>query len=248
MPSMHRGARRPGSASAVRRPPTGVDERVAVAVDHERRARRRAPSAVGAARRRDDGQELAADARRVDAAVVGLRWPARRARASSKWSGLPIAAVDLDAARRWPPRGRRAGRQQERERPRGSGWPTSRSPVVDMIDVSERTRVGVLDGHRLGDHPAHRRADDVGRRRCRGRRAARARRRPCRTGGTAPRRARPGHGLQDRGEAVAAGVDVLELGRQADVAVVEADDEEAAVDEGVARAPRPRRSSGRRGP
>ncbi len=31
-----------------------------------------------------------------------------------------------------------------------------------MIDVSDRTRAGVLDGHGLGDHAAHRHADHVG--------------------------------------------------------------------------------------
>ena len=44
----------------------------------------------------------------------------------------------------------------------GVGWPTSGSPVVDMIEVSEAHPGRVLDGHRLGDHPAHRRPDDVG--------------------------------------------------------------------------------------
>ena len=58
--------------------------------------------------------------------------------------------------------------------------PYSGSPVIDMIEVSEAHPGRVLDGHGLGDHPAHRRAHDVGRGRCRGGRAGRRRRRPCR--------------------------------------------------------------------
>ena len=45
----------------------------------------------------------------------------------------------------------------------GVGWPTSGSPG-GRHDRRERAHpVRVLDGDGLGDHPAHRRADDVGR-------------------------------------------------------------------------------------
>ena len=36
--------------------------------------------------------------------------------------------------------------------------------MLDMIETSERTSRGMASGERLGDHPAHRGADHVGRR------------------------------------------------------------------------------------
>ena len=42
------------------------------------------------------------------------------------------------------------------------GLADSGSPVVDMIDVMVAHPLGVLDGHRLHDHAAHRGAHDVG--------------------------------------------------------------------------------------
>ena len=126
----------------MRSPPLGVDERVGVAVDHERGhvERRRRPSARLA--RRDDGEQLPGHAGRVEAAVVGLA-----ARCAAASSSKCVRAAD-DPARLAPPlaiassRSVGAGRQERAAAPRAWAAPTSGSPVVDMIDVSVRTRVG----------------------------------------------------------------------------------------------------------
>ena len=45
---------------------------------------------------------------------------------------------------------------------RSAGWPRQRLPVLDMIEVSDEDALGAPGGDRLGDHAAHRDADDVG--------------------------------------------------------------------------------------
>ena len=209
------------------------DQRVDVAVDHQRRAPsswRRPSARLPDA---DDGEQLAGGAGRVEAAVVGGRGALGGPASSSKCVG---AADDLAGRRRRCVDGLVAGGGAAAASSiaiaSGVGWPTSGSPVVDMIEVSVRTRSGCsmamvwaiippieapttwaesmprwsssADG--VGGHVGQ----AVGR----------------------PRPARPGAAARNGGEEVAA--DVVELGGQADVAVVVADHAEAAVDEGVA--------------
>ena len=109
-----------------------------------------------------------------------------------------------------------------------------------MIDDEREHPLRVPRRDGLGDHPAHRRADDVRARRCRARRAARRRRRPCRRACSARASARGARSA----ERSAAGA--LER-RAPDVAVVVADDEEAA-GRGPRRSPRASRASGSRAP
>ena len=120
----------------------------------------------------------------------------------------------------------------------GVGAPTSGSPVVDMIDVSVQHAVGVLDGDRLRDHPAHRRADDVGAVDAEVVEQAGRVGRHVGQDGTARRRSRRSSAFASSA-AKSIGADV-DLRRQADVAVVEADDVEAAVDERLAELGVPR--------
>ena len=105
---------------------------------------------------------------------------------------------------------------------RTAGWPRQRFPVVDMMEVSERTRRGWRRGQGLGDHAAHRGADHVG--------AVEAE-------GVEQARGVVGHVVQGVGRAADPAAQelggarrrhVLEVRRAPDVAVVEADDEEAA--------------------
>ena len=105
-----------------------------------------------------------------------------------------------------------------------------------MIDVTDSTALRLLDGHRLHDHAAHRGADDVG-----GADAEHVEQ----AGGVGGHVGeRVGHlerlaGRRPwRTRSMTSMRTVVEVGRPADVAVVEADDAEAAVDEAVDEAAR----------
>ena len=245
----HRAARRRGSSSAVRSPPLTVDQRVDVAVDDERRRRRAGAGPSARPPRGDDGQQLAADARRVEAAVVRRGRPRSRPRSSSKCSGLPISSAAVDAAGDVRRRARSAAGVEQRPAATSGVGLADVGVAGGRHDRRQRQHpLGVLDRHRLHDHPAHRRARRRGPGRCRG-----ASSRPMRVVGHVGQRVRrrrlgsPASGRHDRGHEVEL-ADAVELRRQADVAVVVADDEEAAVDERLAEARRPTRSAGRRGP
>ena len=117
------------------------DQRVDVAVDDERVDVELAQG-VGAAARGQDGQELVTHALGVEAAVERRRRPCAAARSSSKCSGLEISAAALDLAGDVALAVVRGGRSSSTGITSGLGWPTSGSPVVDMIDVSDSTRSG----------------------------------------------------------------------------------------------------------
>ena len=209
----------PGMAAAVARPPetcTILSARPwTTSVGHAHA--RAAGGAVGLGQHRQHLAQRAAGARRR-----GRRSRRRRCAGASSW--LRVAGrADQPPHRarccRRTPRGRAAAGRSSAGNSRGCCQPTVRLPVVDMMLVSERTRAGSLDRHRLHDHPAHRHADDVGDARSRGGRAARTRRAPgrsCEYGARtrAPAKART---------SIRAGHPAGDLGGPADVAVVEAD-------------------------
>ena len=99
------------------------------------------------------------------------RWTSRGRRSPRPWPA-PRPGRSGRPASRSSPRSRRCPRRTpSRPRPRrsistgsrrGCCQPTDRLPVVDMMLVSDRTRPRVLDGHRLRDHAAHRDPDHVG--------------------------------------------------------------------------------------
>ena len=55
----------------------------------------------------------------------------------------------------------RGGFEKSARSARGSVMKCPRAPVVLMIEVNDMTRSGWVNRHRLGDHPAERRADHV---------------------------------------------------------------------------------------
>ena len=150
---------RRGSSSAVRSPPSGeisVSSRPWItSVGHVERGERLGAVAAGVDRR-----QLTRGALRVERAVeaggrqrLGPR-PRRSTSSSARPSPAPtprctprVRSAVVPAAPRGPP--------ASVPRPEGRR-------CVLMIDVRLATRVGVLDRHRLHDHPAHRRAGDVG--------------------------------------------------------------------------------------
>ena len=220
MPSTSRSSA-PGIAAAVARPPETCTILSA----------RPCTTSVGTRRRAAAGERFSW----VRTAIICRSTPLAQAAvevspASSRVRVLGVAGSPVSRSsarsRRCPrrtPRGRGLRGRSSAGISRGYCQPTERLPVVDMMLVSDRTRRGLLDGHRLRDHPAHRHPDDVGRRRGRGGRGARTRRRPCPRSSTGPApcvRRRPGPasgGSPARPPCGAAGV-----------AVVVADDVEAA--------------------
>ena len=158
MPSM-RSSSAPGIAAAVARPPETCTILSAEAVHDQRRHRQRA-QLRRAVRLGEDRHHLAQRAAGGDAAVVGLGG----ARAGLLLAGRVARGADEppgpDARSRCRPRGpaRRPSRFGSRL---GCCQPTVRLPVVDMMLVSDRTRFGCGDRHRLRDHAAHRDAADV---------------------------------------------------------------------------------------
>ena len=224
-------------SSAVRAPPLGVTSGSSVAVDDEGRARRgrRSPSARRA--RGDDRRAAGGPCR------PGGSSGRRRRRAPGRRALLVevVGAADRPAAAssacldRLVAVGGRAGAAASAS-PRASGWPTSGSPVVDMIEVSVRTRSGCSMAMVWAiippiDAPTTW-ADSM----------PRASSRPTASAAMSVRRygtstGSPCGGGQERREEVAAGV--VELRGAADVAVVVPDHEEPAVDERVAQLHRP---------
>ena len=142
-----------------------------------------------------------------------------RRRRGSRGSRSPSTSR-RSAARR--PRGPACGGATSIGSSDGLCHPTVRRPVVDMMLVIDSTRAGARDGHRLDDHAAHRDPGDVRRLRCRGGRAGRGRRRPCRRGSTAPAPAR-----WEGADQLGARTRCADPRRATGVAVVVADDEEA---------------------
>ena len=214
----------PGIASAVAMPAARLDQRVDEAVDHQRRHGR--PGAAprcgpgcrrwpcvwrrGARRVGGRGRGLGRSARaRLGLVEVRTRRPAGTPSTPPAIGSLRLAASAL---------------RHLAQQPAASIWPCLRSPVFDMIDVRLSTLSRVLDGDRLGDHPAHRGADDVGRVDAEVVEQA---------GGVVGHVAKRYGGWPKRGDE--RGSDQLaqrrrrrvDLGRQADVAVVEADHPEA---------------------
>ena len=140
-------------------PPLGRDQRVVATVD----ARASAPARRRALRR---------DRRWRRSRRAGAARPPGRRRGRRRRPPAPRSHSQVDVALRGPD-GAAVGGGDERlplgRRRRSSrtssasvvGAPTRGSPGELMIDVRLRHRLRVLDGHRLGDHPAHRRAHDV---------------------------------------------------------------------------------------
>ena len=130
----NRGGRRLAAALA--------DERIVGAVDHDRRdvelAQRRGPITRG-----DDRDELAQRSLGVDAAVERARRPPRGIHASSRSSPRePITARAAAELSTNAARSSSGGRVIRTSRASAVASPTERSPVVDMIEQSERTRSG----------------------------------------------------------------------------------------------------------
>ena len=170
--SARRCARRPRARSACRRdrgsPASGTSS---------------ARSCLGAVAAGVDRRQLTRRALRVERAVE------RRGRQRLDRVGVVVALrlPDLRRDRRLDvrPRVRSAAGSAARRRP-----PGRRRRLGVAGRAHDRRQAGdagrVLDGHRLHDHPAHRRAERCGPARCRGGRAGRCRRRPCRTACRAP--------------------------------------------------------------
>ena len=138
--------------------------------------------ALGRGARGEDGGQLAGDARRGRSSGRRLGRPARRqlvlVEAGRGCRSARAACVDAGGRCR---SSRVGGRRLEQRRDGlGLGVPDVGSPVVDMIDVSVRTRSGcsmAMSGR--SSRPSTRRPRGPARRR--GRRAGRRRRRPCRS-------------------------------------------------------------------
>ena len=133
--------RAPGIARAVARPPEGRTSGsllpwMTVA------GRSSLRSAAGAVAGGGDRVQLAGDAGRVVAAVVGAAGELAHALLVERVAGRADHLEGLDDAldRRLALARRLA--EQQRRRPCSSGCPTRRLPVVDMIETSERTRSG----------------------------------------------------------------------------------------------------------
>ena len=129
-----------GTSSAVRSPPDGLTSGSAspwiTSVGTSRVAQ-----PVGAVARGDDGGELARRALGMERAVVvsAGRLP------GALGVEVPRAADHLGGVRasaRCTPRARSGGGVIRAAIASGVGWPTRGSPVVDMIEVSVRTRSG----------------------------------------------------------------------------------------------------------
>ena len=233
------GARNRGRGGAAA---GGVDHPVAVAVDDERR--RGDPAQLRGAVAGLDGSPPAGGRSRP--AACGSRSNAvsasSRTVASSNgkpcepmWRHIVTAAVGGLA----PGSGRARAAAAAASRARAQ--PTRRAPVVDMIETRLRTCSGWSGRERLGDHPAHRDADEV-----RGPELERV----DQAGGVvghvvervllgveaAAHRAGPRSGGRSRG-----------VPRAADVAVVEADDVEALARRAARRTPAASGSSACRG-
>ena len=186
-----------------------------------RTAARRAVRSVGG----HDGGELALAAEReeraVEAAPIDARGGAARRTGSRATRGGARCAGDARRRLRAP-----SGIGCiSMGRMSGAARPTSCAPVDDMMMHRLRTRSRMADGDELRDEAAHRRADDVRRRQV--------------------------ERVEEAGGVVGHVVERVEaggLGRQADVAVVVADDAEAARRRGAGRARRATRSSATRGP
>ena len=152
---------RPGIALAVAMPSVGMHQPIEQTVDHQRRRRdlaqvpacgrgwpRRPSSGGPRPRRRSCG---------ANASSVIARSGRRRRSAGPEISrniSTPLAIGVVGVAVHQPAAASAAATRWIR--------PCWRSPVFDMIDVRLATRLGMADGERLGDHPAHRHADDVG--------------------------------------------------------------------------------------
>ena len=179
----------PGISSAVRRPPemstSGSASPWITTV-----GRSSGGQPVGARARCDDGDQLTCHSRpgRSARSTPAARPAAIGPLARRRRGGVPISRASSTAlATRpsWLSFSAGAMAEQRGRAPRASGWPTSRSPVVDISEVSDSTRVGMLDRDRLGDHAAHRRTDDVGAVDAEDVEQPPSRRRPCPTACTA---------------------------------------------------------------
>ena len=128
----------------------------------------------------------------------------------------------------------------------GVGLPSSRVAGRAHDRRQAAAAVGVLDGDRLGDHPAHRRAEDVGPL------DAEVVEQADGVGGHVRQRVRHGRQLAaaeaGRHHGHRIGLLAVEVRGQPDVAVVVADHVATPRREAPRRTRRPRRSSGRRGP
>ena len=143
-----------GSATA------DVDERIVGAVHDERRNGKR-PERPRSCRRTRRSQR-AAGRRRRDRWRGRRRVPVRHRRSASSSSnpGEPMTRT-IDTVRSIASSRVAAGGDSSAANARCVACPTDGSPVLDMIEVSDRTRSRMFDRGGLGDHPAHRRADEV---------------------------------------------------------------------------------------
>ena len=137
---------------------------------HERVVRRRGRRAWAARRRRAarcgrrrrgpppaGGRRPPGRSRGRRRARHALAAPPRRARSPARRSRDTTSRSARSRPRESPP--------QARGRTCSASWlgaPTSALPVVDMIEVRRAHPLGVLDRDGLGDHPAHRGADQMG--------------------------------------------------------------------------------------
>ncbi len=214
----------PGAGDRLRgRPPAGgPDHLVDGAVDHQGRSRDR-PQLLGAVGGGDDRAELAPARPDVVAAVVAAGGALADVGLVAGEAGRADQPEDLGGAvdvalpvARWRPEQVLVDREGGLPVPAAAGRRHDRGQRANEL--------GVLGGEDLADHPAHRGTDDVG-------------------GGDAELADQARGVLGHVGERVLLGADPaaehlahrrrpeVEVGRAADVAVVEADDVEAAVGE-----------------
>ena len=144
------------------RPFSGGHQLIGLAVDHQRRHRDR---------RRDDRSvplhaRIAAQLREVAVvghrcAAAGPRCPRRPARAACRRRRCTAPSPTS------PPRASSSIARRARRRLPSPPAPTARPPQAVQPRISERTRERMVQRQLLRDHPAHRRAEDVRRRRSR---------------------------------------------------------------------------------
>ena len=139
-----------------------MDHPVAVAVDHQRR-HVDLPRARRCGRPRRRCRELPGDARRTSGSRSQAMPACSRTHASSNGNPCEPMWRNMSHRARRPPRARFRGgfAVAIRHHVDSAGRPMRGAPVVDMIDVSVRTRPGMMRGDGLGDHAAHRDADEV---------------------------------------------------------------------------------------